>query len=55
MTGDDDEKRKVKRKLYILDFLVIHQRVVPFSRDIEPFYSFICISLFFSRDSNFFL
>ncbi len=47
MTGDDDEKRKGKRKLYILDFrkslsifsFVIYQGVVPFSRDIEPFHS----------------
>ncbi len=45
MTGDDDEKRKGKRKLYILVFrksfqffsLVIHQGIVPFSRDIELF------------------
>ena len=49
MTGDDDEKRKGKKKLYILDLgtnfqffsLVIHQGVMPFSHDIEPFHLFI--------------
>ena len=51
MTGDDDKKRKEKRKLYILDFglwekfsifsFVIHQGVVLFPRDIEPFHLFI--------------
>ncbi len=50
MTGDNDEKRKVKRKLYILDFRKNFQFlaysstkgwVVFFSRDIEPFHPFI--------------